>query len=100
MLLFNLLYSTYVLEIIIIDVAQFIHYITIMNIHRYKSKIHTDLNCHCLVVSHVSADLFEPKLQCFGIISFIETKFSQALKSTCDIEIVKKKIKVNRYIKI
>ena len=63
-----------------------------MNIHRCKSKINTDLNCHCLVVSHVSADLFEPKLQCFGLNSSIETKFSQTLKSTCDIEIVKKRI--------
>ena len=65
-----------------------------MNIHRCKSKIHTDLNCHCLVVSHVSADSFEPKLQCFGLISSIETKFIQTLKSTCVIEIVQMKIKV------
>ena len=102
--LFDILYSTNVLEIIIIDVAQFIYYITIMNIHRCKSKIHTDLSCHCLVVSHVSADSFEPKLQCFGLISSIETKFSQTLKSTFDIEIVQKKIEVRnsviRYIKI
>ena len=65
-----------------------------MNIHRCKSKIHTDLSCHCLVVSHVSADSFEPKLQCFGLISSIETNFSQTLKSTFDIEIVKTKFKV------
>ena len=65
-----------------------------MNIHRCKSKIHTDLSCHCLVVSHVSADSFEPKLQCFGLISSIETKFSQTLKSTFDIEIVQRKFKV------